>query len=283
MFGFKDIIESIESLPPLSDAVLEIEKMYAQGSDNVKTTELVKLIESDVMLSIDVLKMANAPVYGFSNRIASVTQAVTLFGIMQIRSFVMHHAIQQSIEARMDVYGISNEHFNDLCNLQSALVTQWYSKIDLKVANQVAPLALVMESGKLILAKEIAQSAYKEQFLQGLKECKNVTNYEKELFDISSYGISALMFEHWNMESLFIDVLHESEKKSGDEELKRYSDILFIIRTALNVREMLTKKSVMRACVLVKAMGLDVDHFVKACVRVKTHYVKELQKREALQ
>jgi len=279
MFTFEDIIESIESLPPLSKVALDIE-MMCRNVDTVNIGKLVKLIESDVMLSIDVLKMANAPVYGFSNKIASVAQAVSLFGIMQIRSFVMNHAIAQSVEARMDIYGITNEQFNDICNLQSALVMQWYASVNLDEANRVAPLALVMESGKLVLAQEIAKSDYKEEFLEGLKESKKIAEYEKELFDINSYGIASLMFEHWNMEGLFIDVFKDQGQNVDDWELKLYKNILLVVRTAVNVKEILSKKSVMKACVLVNAMGLDVNHFVKASIRVKSHYVKELQKRE---
>jgi len=224
--------------------------------------------------------MANAPAYGFSHKISSVAQAVSLFGIMQIRSFVMHHAIAQTIEARMDMYGISNEEFNDICNLQSALVFRWYTKIDVEEAGRISSLALVMESGKLILAKLVSESDYKEQFLEGLKECKKISDYERELFDIDSYHLASLMFKHWHMEDLFIDVFKTHEEKIQDLELKRYRDILFIVRTAINVNEILTKKSVMKASVLVKAMGLDVNHFIKSCVSVKAHYKKELEQRQ---
>lgn len=77
---FKSIVQHIESLPPLSDITLLVKELYREGSDTIEIATLVQLIESDAILSANVLKMTNAPFYGFSNQISSITQAVTLLG-----------------------------------------------------------------------------------------------------------------------------------------------------------------------------------------------------------
>ncbi|MBN2783075.1 MAG: HDOD domain-containing protein [Campylobacterales bacterium] len=274
---FQDIAQSVDSLPPLSDAILEIQNMYSQGSDNIEIPKLIKVIETDAMLVANILRMANAPMYGFSGRVSSISQAVTLFGIMQIRSFIMSYAVESNIKADMKVYGITNDRFNDMCNLQSALVLQWYSKISLSDTNVIAPLALIMESGKLVLAQEIKKSNYEYDFRIGLKECHDVSKYEHELVEITSYGISALLFKHWNLEPTYSMVLEST--KTDDDRIRNYRNILNIVRTAINVRELLTKRSVMMACKKVKLVGLDVDWFVKSCIRVKNSYVKELKRK----
>jgi len=266
--SFETIVKNIDSLPLLSDIFFKIQKLYEDGSDNIKIPELISLIESDAILSVNILKMANSPIYGFSKKISTISQAVTLFGIMQIRSFVMSYAIKSNIEANMDVYGITNEKFNDMCSLQSALVLQWYSKINLSVVNQVAPLALIMESGKLILANEIANSDYVDEFKIGLKKANNIKEYEESLLDINSYTISALLFKHWHLDPIYVDIL--------ENKIEGYLNILYVVKTAINVREILTKNSVLNACKMVKVLGLDVDWFVKSCLRVKKSYMKEL-------
>jgi len=282
MITFEDIVQKIASLAPLSDVVLQIEALYAKGNDEVKVTDLIALIESDAMLSIDILKMANAPVYGFSSRIASVSQAVTLFGIMQVRSFVMSHAISQALQTDMGVYGISNETFNDICNLQSALVIQWYSQISLDDVKTIAPLALIMEAGKLVLAQEIHKSNYSEIFLEGLKKCNDILEYERELFDISSYEISALLFKHWNLDPIYIEIL-DTIHTQEDQHITQYQQMVSCVRHAINPKEILTKSSVISGCRVVSTMGLDVEHFVKACVRVKKIYAEKLQKQKGVE
>ena len=279
--SFEKIIKSIETLPPLSDAIIEIQKIYSAGSDNIKILELIKAIESDAILAVNILKKANSPIYGFSKKISSISQAVTLFGIRQIRSFIMSYAIENSIKVDMKVYGITNDRFNDMCNLQSALVIQWFSKIDLGTVNFIAPLALIMESGKLILANEILNSNYKDEFIVGLKECEDISEYEYILFDINSYELSSVLFSYWHLDSIYVNVLTE-KTENIDETLLLYKNILKVVNTAINVKGLLTKKSVLKACRIVKEMNLDVEHFVKACVRTKGIYTKDLKKKSLM-
>jgi len=159
--NFENIIHSVDSIAPLSNAVVEIQKLF-NNIEELDIHQLISLIESDIVLSGNILKMANSPLYGFSTKIASVSQAVTLFGIMQINSFIMSYSISECIKANTEVYGLSNEKFNDICNMQSALLLQWYSQIDLEDARFLASLALIMETGKLVISSEVINSDDRE-------------------------------------------------------------------------------------------------------------------------
>ncbi|MCK4874862.1 MAG: HDOD domain-containing protein, partial [Sulfurimonas sp.] len=77
---FKNIITELESLPPLSNTPFIIKQLYSYGAQNIDIIKLVKAIEDDAVVAANILKMINAPIYGFSRKIASISQAVTLFG-----------------------------------------------------------------------------------------------------------------------------------------------------------------------------------------------------------
>jgi len=233
-------------------------------------------------LAANILKISNSPVYGFSRKISSVSQAVTLFGIMQIYALIMSYSINENLKANTQLYGLSNEHFNDVCHIQSALLYKWYSKIDLQDAKLLASLALIMESGKLVLAGMVENSGNEKEFTNGLQNCKNIQKYEQEIFGISSYSASALLFEHWNMNPLYIDILDGLDSVSDvNAKIQSYIKILHTVRAAVNVKEMLTKQSAYNACVHVKEMHLNVDDFIKVALEVKKTYVLELKKRKA--
>jgi HD-like signal output (HDOD) protein len=166
-----------------------------------------------------------------------------------------------------------------MCNLQSALVIHWYSQISLDNVKTIAPLALIMEAGKIVLAQEIYKSNYQELFLEGLKKCDDILAYEKELFDISSYEIAALLFKHWNLDPIYIEIL-ENLHTQDDLHMKEYREMIMVVNHAINPKEILTKNSVIAGCRIVKKMGLDVEHFVKACVRVKKIYMQKKQKQQ---
>ncbi len=271
--NLENITKSIESLAPLSDAILAIQKLFSAGQDKLDINELIRLIESDVLLSVNILKMANSPLYGFSNKIASVGQSVTLFGTMQVYGFIMSYVVNENIEANTKFYGLSNARFNDVCTMQSALLLQWYSKIDLEYARFLAPLALIMETGKLVLSSEIATSNYEKQIQESYKLSKNIHLFEKEQFGISSYEVSSKVFKHWHLERMYIKILEGLDKDVESEVLQKYVKIINVVITAVNVKTMLSKNSVLEACSLVQKMGFDPNVFAQTALKVKKAYV----------
>ena len=275
---FYDIIEDIDSLPPLSNAAQLVQSMYASGIENINITRLVKVIESDAMLTANILKMINAPYYGFSKRIASVAQAVSLFGTRRIHMLVIQYAVAQNLKADTSIYGFTQSQFNELCHLQSALMLQWISKVELRDAQFLAPLALIMESGKLVLAKEIVASDYVGEFRKGFNECESIEEYERSLIDTTSYRISSLLFEHWNLEPIYVDILKALDeqmnmKKRYDAKMQSYIKQLDVIRTAINVKEILTESSIEKASKKVKAMGYRSDLFETIAYRIRDVYL----------
>ncbi len=273
---FEALVNKIESLPPLSDSTILIQQLYKEGSENVDIIKLVRIIESDALLTANILKMINAPIYGFSKKIASVAQAVSLFGTHIVYGLVINYAMHEQIVANTKAYAITTSAFNDVCHLQSALMTQWYSRIDLRHSQFLAPLALIMESGKLILAKEIDDSAYTVEFKKGLKACDRIEEYEYELIGTTSYYLSGILFEHWNLEPLYVTMLKglDFDNNSLVSKMEYYVKTLDIVRTAVNVKDIFTDKSIEEASLLVEEMNLDVDHFQNIARRIKKVYFK---------
>jgi len=179
-------------------------------------------------------------------------------------------SIQTNIVANLRAYGVSNEKFNEICHLQSRLVSEWYSKIEPRFATFLAPLALIMESGKLVFAKEIAMSSGIKEFSIGLKSAKNSTLYEHELFGTSSYYVSGLLFEHWNLNEHYIKILKGLDYEHENiEELNQEINILDVVRNAINVKEQFTDDSLANAAEIVDDMGHNVDDFLRVAKNLK--------------
>jgi len=279
---FEDIIKDIDSLPPLSTAARLVQFMYKDGLENVNITRLVRIIESDAMLTANILKMINAPYYGFSKKIASVSQAVSLFGIRRIHLLIVQYAMAETLEADTSVYGFTTAQFNELCHLQSALMLQWYSRVELRDAQFLSPLALIMESGKLILAREVVASDYTGEFRKGYNECESIEEYEKNLIGTTSYYLSAVLFEHWNLEPIYVEILKNldktpQEKKKLDVKIQAYTNEIDVIRTAINAKEILTDFSIEKAAKKVEKMGQKRELFERIAYRVRDAYFKKLE------
>ncbi|MDQ1264463.1 MAG: hypothetical protein QG559_1464 [Campylobacterota bacterium] len=270
---FKHIVTDIESIAPLSNTPYMIQQIYSCGTQNIDIVKLVRTIEKDAALTANILKMINAPIYGFSKKIASVSQAVTLFGTDMIYGLVLRYATQEQLKAETDIYGIDSKTFNDICQLQSTLMLQWYSKIDLRHAQFMAPLALIMESGKLVLASEVMKSSYVKEFTLGYAKTKNVVEFEYELLGTTTYYISGMLFEHWNLEPLYVEILKGLDfERSDSQKVESYINSLHVIRTAVNLKQILTKSSIEEAAKFVDEIGLDAEHFKKVAKRVREQY-----------
>ena len=81
-----DLIQSIDDMPLLSDTAFLIQQIYAYGYENVDIPKLIKIIESDVSLAINILKMLNAPIYGFSRKVSTVVCVIPIGIYLPVQS-----------------------------------------------------------------------------------------------------------------------------------------------------------------------------------------------------
>jgi HD-like signal output (HDOD) protein len=272
---FNNIVDNIDSLPPLSDAANIVQSLYNSGVENIDVKRLIKVIESDAMLSANILKTINAPYFGMRNKITSIVRAIPLIGTRRIQMLVINYAMRENIKADPSVYGFNNLQFNELCQLQSALLFQWYSKVNLEDAQYLSSLALMMESGKLILAKEVIQSAYIGEFRKYFNECGNIQEFEKSLIGITSYTLSALLFKHWNLDEKYIKILKALDSDSEDDlQISYYANIINIIRTSINVKDILSDMAINNAALLVKDMGMDDKLFINIAKNMREKYLE---------
>lgn len=270
--GFESLVQYIKELPPLPESVQKIQSLYAQGDPDIK--ELVKLIESDPILTADILAKVNAPIYSFSKHILSVMQAITLFGSSSVHGFVLASAMHRNFEIDMQAYGISNETYAKVCSLQSALMFQWYMSVDIEHVKLLAPLAFLMEMGKVIIAKEVNDSAYVEVFQEELKKTQCIEDVEKMFTDRTSAQICALLFEHWYFDESFIltmQFLDEAENAPLD--IQTFISALDVVRTAVNINEQLGEASIHAATQKVKELGFNEERFM--------HTAERLQKKQS--
>ena len=275
--GFENIVKDIDTLPPLSNAANVVRSMYTSGLEMMSIPSLVRVLESDAMLMANMLKMVNSPFYGLRRRVISASQAVTLLGTHRVYMFVVKYSIDQTLKADTSIFGFNTEQFNELCHLQSSLMYQWYSQINIQDAKMLSQLALIMESGKLLLAIEVQKSDYIGEFRRGFNECTDISDYENDLIDMTAYGISAELFKHWNLEEEYIEILNsldfsEDKLKELDYDIKRHRDLIDIIITALNVKEVLTDDSIAKASRKVANIGLSRNTFEQISYKVRDAY-----------
>ncbi len=275
---YEELIKNIDDMPPLSKVATVIQGLYANGSQDVDVKKLIRLIEADVMLTANILKSINSPYYAFRNPISSISQAVMLLGVEQIYSLVLHYAVSTQLVADTTVYDVNNTQFNGMCILQSSLMMQWYAKIDIRATHILTSLAMIMESGKIIIAEELVQSAYNEEYKKGFLVCEDIPKYEKEMLSTTSYYLSALLFEHWNLMPIYSIVLKNLDRDEADYDedvdaiVAQYIKAVDVVRTAINLKNILNDDSIKKATEKVSQMGLLGKDFEVVANRIRKKY-----------
>ncbi|NPA59166.1 MAG: HDOD domain-containing protein [Epsilonproteobacteria bacterium] len=268
------LIARVESLPPLPESVIEIEKLFAQGEPNID--DIVSIIETDPSLMTDILAKVNAPYYGFSKNIVSILQAVTLFGSIQIRSIVLASSIERSFDVDMTPYDISTSEFSKISSMQSELIFQWYMGVDIGLARSMTPIAFLMEIGKILIAHDILDKKLKDDFLEDLNTYEDIGYVENMHTMMTSAQINALIFKHLHLNDSFSESMKylDNEHEIPDSMVDMVH-ALQIVRTAINVKEQLSEYSIEKALNLVDKYSLNASGFKRAIKRIKQKYIDE--------
>lgn len=265
------MFEEIKNFSPLPASIAAIQELCMAHDVNINA--LTKVIENDPMLSANILKSVNSPLYGMSKEVSSIHQAVMLFGISMIRGFAAANAIKKTLPLDLSPYNITIEKLTETSVLQLALLRNWYEIVDKQRLSSLLSATFLMELGKLVIAQKVIKSGEKEAFLAQIAEGKYLSDIEKSYTGYESYKIAAMMFEHWHFETSLIETLSSIHTPRHGEN----GEILNVISCAINVLEVLTKDSLERAYHAIETFGLDKEAFEKAVEIVKINMPKDIR------
>ena len=265
-----EIAERIKSLPPLPKSFHLITTICNNPESSVH--DLARAIEEDPMLVANLLKVANSPLYGFRREIKSVLQATSLFGMSTTRSLVTDMSIKKLLNVDMAPYNITPEAFAQIAGWQSALMLNWYKKINPSKVEILFLSALMQETGKILIADEIVKNDETLPFKGEIENTTNIASVEKSFVGISSAEVTALIFEHWKFDPLIVESIRFSDTyEEAPEEIRPYALALKIVKTAIPLNSPLSERSVTLALNLIEKEGLSETAFTQAVDALKEH------------
>ncbi len=265
----EDILKKIKQLPPLPESAMKIEAVY-QNPDST-FNDMVKILEKDPLLTADILKAANSPLYGFSREINAISQAVGLFGMGTVRGFALASIVKKSFKLNLAPYGISDAMFSALSKKQHGLVTSWCIRKENKLLGVLSPAAFLVEIGKVLIAQQIIADEKEEEFRDALAELQDVEAAERKVVGVDTPEVSATIFKQWKFEGGLVDVIgHCMDPKNADmEEDIKPAAILNVVRVAVPINGVITDDSIKAAKELIEKYNLDMESFDTAIENAK--------------
>ena len=259
----EEILKKIKQLPPLPESAMKIEAVY-QNPDS-SFNDMVKILEKDPLLTADILKAANSPLYGFSREINAISQAVGLFGMGTVRGFALASIVKKSFSLDLSPYGINNDMFSALSKKQHGLMTAWCLRKENKLLGVLSPAAFLVEIGKVLIAQQIMSDGKQEEFRDALQELQDVEAAERKIVGVDTPEVSATIFAQWRFEDGLVDVIKNCQTpENAEEEDQRAAAILNVVRVTVPISGAITDESVAIAKELIVKYNLDMESFDKA-------------------
>jgi len=259
----EDILKKIKQLPPLPESAMQIEAVYQDPDSSFN--DMVKILEKDPLLTADILKAANSPLYGFSREINAISQAVGLFGMGTVRGFALASIVKKSFSLDLSPYGISNDMFSALSKKQHGLITAWCLRKENRLMGVLSPAAFLVEIGKVLIAQQVMTDGKQEEFRDALANLGDVEAAEREIVGVDTPEVSATIFSQWKFEEGLVDVIRNCQNpEKAAEEDQRPAQILHVVRVAVPINGVVTEESIVAAKELISKYSLDMEGFETA-------------------
>lgn len=234
------ILESIKSLPPLPKTITEIQRIYHNPESSI--ADLVKVIEDDPMIIANLLKAANSPLYSFKKDIASVSQAVSLFGMSMTRSIILGNSVRKLLNVDMEPYGTTSEKFAEVSSKQAALMLSWYKKIDRAKSDKLFLASLLQETGKILIASYIIQNDETTTFKSEIEMTNNIAAVEQSYLNETTASVTAAIFEHWEFDKDFVEMIRFSDNpQKAPQDIIEYATALNIVKSIVPINNPLSE------------------------------------------
>jgi HD-like signal output (HDOD) protein len=269
-----NILEKIESLPPLPKTIIDIEE-FRKRHDK-EAVDLLKIIEKDALIISTLLKISNSAMFGFRSKVETPSRAINLLGINFTISIAIGGTVQNLLMTNLDPYGINSDDFMRASNISSTLASLWLSKIDIELKEEIILPALLQEIGKFILSDLLISEDKAELFKNKIKSGSNIEDTERELLGFTTSEITSKIFRYWKLSDNLVDMIeHVDNINNVSDKYKQKTQILDVIKTACKVNSPLSDDSVEKALDKATKYGLDTKILKKAIVTLQDRLLDE--------
>ena len=253
------ILKQIKNLPPLPKSVLEVQKIT--NDPNASIRDLVNVIKDDPLITANLLKAANSPLYGFTRQIKTIDQAVALFGMSTVKGFVISFAVRNALKFDLSAYGITEARFHDVSIKRNALAINWYKKERSKL-DIMSTDSFLIDIGAVVISLVLNSEGKAEEFKNELT-IENRYELEKEYVGATTSMVTAEIFKHWHFSNDLTEPMENIDTPENSQDYFEYAASLKVLRESINLLKD-EENAKEKALELIKQYNLNEEAFLEA-------------------
>jgi len=175
--------------------------------------EIAQIIGKDSALSARLLKIVNSPFYGYDTQIETITHAITIIGMAQLRDLVLATMVVDRFQ------GLANKNLdmksfwlhNIACGLMARIIATFCHE---RGVERYYVLGLIHDIGRLLMFLSIPEKMNKALHKAQLEE-RLLYVVEKEMFGYDHSDVGRLLIQSWQLPDVFqLAVQHSHDTMS---------------------------------------------------------------------
>lgn len=257
-----EILERIESLPPLPETIVQIEEFRTK--ENQEVEELINILGKDPFVTTTLLKIGNSPFFAFRSKIESLSRLVNLLGMKFVIFTTISETVQNLLTTNLEPYCITNEQLRESSTLSTVIINLWIGRINHELKDELLLPAMLHRAGKLITSEIIIKKNLSNEFQNRIKQGELASNIEKDLLGITTSEVTSRIFKHWKLSENFVNMIqHIDDIENCNEEYLEKTRILEIVKLLTTPQKVLDENKISLALQKVSSYNLYLNELQK--------------------
>ncbi|MCA9799771.1 MAG: HDOD domain-containing protein [Cyanobacteria bacterium HKST-UBA04] len=228
------IVQILDQLPDVPVVALEVNRLL--DDPDVSAQDLADVISRDPSLTSKVLKLCNSAEYGFSRKIATISEAVSILGQKELKRIIFviisHSLLSRPIEGYALEAGALWENALT-CAVYAKHIAKSLRPDNTKLADLAFTGALLRDIGKIVLTHYVATHA-KQIEAMAVANKLSYAKAEEMVLGMSHTDVGRVVAERFNFPQTLLSAIcyHHHPGKMPDGTNKEIRDMVCMVHLA---------------------------------------------------
>ncbi len=192
----ENIVSEVDELPALPQIVTRV--MELTEDPDSTAFDIQAVLNQDQAMTAQVLRLANSVYYGYSRRIATVTDAIILIGFNAVRSIVLAASVSKILKKELKGYAMDEGELWKHSQCSAVFARILAKKIRFRSVELAYTATLLHDIGKLILNSFMCDTY--QQVIDVVNEEKIPFNeVEDNIFGYNHAVLGGKVAEKWKL------------------------------------------------------------------------------------